>query len=258
MTSVPRPNTSTLIFCTTLPVPRAESSSAPLLTSVTPSPIVTRATSASVRIFALAPAPASAPPDTNDTLSCARMLLYALILIRDASVITPTVCTLADAPTVTLVLRVMRKSLEMPAALARPPVEPFTLGVETVGIRILRTGFGFSTSAKVGLSTLFVAERPISRARTVADAPMVASTAEITSLSTVTPAPAITPPALVISRVLRAAVCSAARLSSPVPRRERLTLLLAPIEASVLLVPEVAALAEAPAATPPLPAVVVA
>ena len=50
--SVPAPNTSTLIFCTTLPVPRAESSSAPLLTSVAPSPMVTRATSASVRILA--------------------------------------------------------------------------------------------------------------------------------------------------------------------------------------------------------------
>ena len=186
------------------------------------------------------------------------MLLYARILISDASVITPTVCTLADAPTVTLVLRVMRKSLEIPAPLARPPVEPLTLGVEAVTPSRARIGFEWVTSGKSGLSTLFVAERSISRARTVADAPMVASTAAITSLSTVTPAPAITPPALVISRVLRAAVWSADRLSSPVPRKERLTLLPVPIEASVTLVPEVAALAEAPAATPPLPAVVVA
>ena len=49
---VPAPNTSMLIFCTTVPEPRADRSIAPRLVIDTPSPMVTRATSVRVRILA--------------------------------------------------------------------------------------------------------------------------------------------------------------------------------------------------------------
>ena len=180
------------------------------------------------------------------------MLFCARIVICVSPVIAPTVSTVAPVPTVTLVFRAMRKSLSMPAPLARPPVEPFTLGVATFRESCVRSG-------RRGLSTLLVAKTPTLRARITALFPILASTVASTSLSTVTPAPASTPPASDVIFVFRPATCAAERSSVPVvPVPVRMMWLPAPISARVALIPEVAAFADAPAATPPLPAPVVA
>ncbi len=135
-----------------------------------------------------------------------------------------------------------------PAPLTRPPVLPLMFAAVSFGFKMVLVELIF-----------------ISRALTATLLPTEVNTVDEMVLLVSAPLPLSKPAAEVITFVLKVEVCTAASSNSPDPRLVRsmglfctppTKALPVPIVAFVLLTLDVFGSAEAPAATPPLPAVV--